>query len=174
MQLTAGMYNKVSLGIFVGVFAVLVTVLELVKPEFVTMPDNNLMVVANGDEESVTVDHLYVVTYSVMVAAIVTVLYAVFGNMWLRPADKLSNVGYTSAIMLAVFMLSKIIIMFSKPKFILHDDGSINMAIENSVSAAFALIAGIIGYAVYSRSQKSDNIGMSSTYNNYRMSYPMQ
>jgi hypothetical protein len=162
-----------SAGVFVVSFGVTMTVLEVLKPEFVVEKKSSFM------EDEKKVDHVKAALYSTAIAIAATAVAVVIMNMFAK--EKMGPGFHTTTVIVAAFTVTATVLMIVNPEFLRVDKKPENDMVKTSMlSLIVAIVVGIIDYFIYKQvSRGSFSAPSASCFpemgfgkSHYKMSFP--
>jgi len=179
-------FYGISGSLFLVTFIVVMVTLELAKPKWILKKSQSY------DEEPKEVDHLMAALYSFALALLISIVYALIGNFYLKHDVKLPRSVHSSLVLIASFIIVYLVMFFVKPKFVQSQSGGSGVYGEESVdpaktamfSAIIAIVIAIIDFLIYKKKKGFfeppsascfEEPALSSNYKqHYKMSFPMK
>lgn len=146
-------FYGVSGGVFVVTFATTLVLIEVLKPEWAIYIKDKMYYEDIKDAKQV--DHVFAVVYSLLMGLLVSSFYALVANMWLGEGKKLPLYAHGTLVMVAVFLLIKLILFFTKPEFLQTSEKELDMTKSSMFALSIAIIAGIVDFVIYKKSLKT-------------------
>lgn len=180
-------FYGISGSLFLVTFIVVMVTLEVVKPKWILKKSQSY------DEEPKEVDHLMAALYSFALALLISIVYALIGNFYVKHDVKLPRTVHSSLVLIGSFIIVYLVLFFVKPKFVQSQSGgsglygdeeSIDPAKTAMFSAIIAIVIAIIDFLIYKKKKGLfeapsascfEEPALSSSHKqHYKMSFPMK